>query len=348
MAMDATRSGDTMRAIRLHEFGPPENLRHERTEAPVPGAGEVRIKVTAAGVHLVDTALREGLQLGPAPKATVLPVIPGREVAGTVESVGEGVDEAWLGKRVAAHLGMVPGGGYAEFAVTGVERLHTLPDQVPEEHALAMVGTGRTAMGIAQFTDFSAEDTVVVLAAAGGIGSLLVQYAKSRGAYVVGVAGGPAKVETVRGLGADLTVDYTTRDWAQTITAKLGDRPATYLLEGVGGPAARTALELLGPGGSHLSYGYAATGFDPAGQVDVSQEELAERGITSQSVLGEPMFAKIGGIQNLRVLEERALRHLEDGTFTPLIHHFPLAEAARAHRALTSRDTLGKVVLVTG
>lgn len=348
MTMDATHRGATMRAIRLHEFGPPENLRHERAQAPVPRTGEVRIKVTVAGVHLVDTALREGLQLGPAPKATVLPVIPGREVAGMVESVGEGVDEAWLGTRVAAHLGMVPGGGYAELAVTGVERLHALPDRVPEEHALAMVGTGRTTMGIVQFTDLSAQDTVVVLAAAGGIGSLLVQYAKSRGAYVVGVAGGATKVATVRALGADLAVDYTTSDWVTTITAKLGDRPATCLLEGVGGPTARTALELLGPDGRHLSYGYASAGFDPAGQVDVPQEELTERRITSQSVLGEPMFAKIGGIQNLRVLEERAMGHLTEGTFTPLIHHFPLAEAARAHRALASRATLGKVVLVTG
>lgn len=342
-----TPSRTTMRAVRLHEFGPPENLSVERVPAPVPAAGQVRIAVTVAGVHLVDTALREGLRLGPAPKPTALPAIPGREVAGTVESVGDGVDPSWLGRRVAAHLGMVPGGGYAELAVTGAERLHALPDHVQEEHALAMVGTGRTAMGIAQFTELGPADTVIVLAAAGGIGSLLVQYAKSRGAYVVGAAGGPAKVEAVRGLGADLAVDYTEPRWEERITGQLGSRPATHLLEGVGGTLARTAVELLDVGGSHLGYGYASTGFDPIGGVSLSEAEAADRGITSQSVLGEPMFARIGGIENLRVLEDRAMRLLADGTFAPLIHHFPLAGAARAHRALQSRGTLGKVVLAT-
>lgn len=98
-----------MHAIRLHAFGPAENLTYETTDDPLPGPGQVRIAVRAAGVHLLDTALREGHQ-GPAPKPTALPTIPGREVAGTVESLGDGVAGLWLGKRVVAHLGFAPGG----------------------------------------------------------------------------------------------------------------------------------------------------------------------------------------------------------------------------------------------
>ncbi|MBB1262042.1 zinc-binding dehydrogenase [Streptomyces alkaliterrae] len=334
-----------MRAIRLHSFGPAENLRYEEAPDPVPAEGEVRIRVAAAGVHLVDTALREGLALGPTPVPVALPTIPGREVAGTVDAVGPGVAETWRGRRVVAHLGMAPG-GYAELAVTGAERLHVLPDAVSEAHALAMVGTGRTAMGVLQFAELGPEDTVVVLAAAGGIGNLLVQYARSAGARVVGVAGGPEKVAAVRGVGADLAVDYTDPGWAERVTEKFGRRPATYLLEGVGGPAARTAIGLLAKGGTHLSYGYAATGFDPDGQAVLPPEEAARLGVDSRSVLGPPMFERIGGMENVRVLEERALGLVAAGTVTPLVRRYPLAEAARAHRELELRGTVGKVVLV--
>lgn len=112
----------TMRAIRLHAFGPAENLVHERTEAPVPAPGQVRIAVAAAGVHLLDTALRQGFQ-GPAPALPELPTIPGREVAGTVDALGPGTDPDWLGRQVVVHLGFAPG-GYAEYAVADADRLH--------------------------------------------------------------------------------------------------------------------------------------------------------------------------------------------------------------------------------
>ncbi|HEX5568549.1 MAG TPA: zinc-binding dehydrogenase [Streptomyces sp.] len=335
-----------MHAIRLHAFGPAENLRHERVPDPEPGPGQVRVAVTTAGVHLVDTALREGRQLGPVPVPTELPVIPGREVAGRVDALGEGVDRTWLGRRVVAHLGMVPGGGYAELAVVDTERLHPLPNELSEDHAIALIGTGRTALGVLRFTGLSPADTVLVLAAAGGVGSLLVQYARHRGATVVGAAGGPAKVRAVRELGADLAVDYTEAGWAGRIRAKLGDRPVTHLFEGVGGGLGRTALTLLAPGGSHFSYGYASTGFSPEGRTAPSADEQERLGITSRSVLGKPLFDRIGGIENLRVLEEEALSLAAAGTLVPLVHHFPLADAARAHRALETRATIGKVLLV--
>ncbi|MDT0343324.1 zinc-binding dehydrogenase [Streptomyces litchfieldiae] len=333
-----------MHAIRLHTFGPPENLRYEEVPDPEPGPGQVRIAVAAAGVHVVDTALRAGPVGGRFPTPE-LPTIPGREVAGTIDAVGEGVAVSWLGRRVVAHLGMVPG-GYAERAVTAVANLHPLPDEVSEDQAVAMVGTGRMTMGILRFTELGPGDTVLVLAAAGGIGGLLVQYAKHRGATVIGAAGGPAKADAVRGLGADLAVDYAQEGWADRVRAAYGDRPLSHVFEGVGGELGVTAMRLLAPGGVHLTYGYVSAGIGHGEQAALPEKELAEREIVSQSVLGPPLFEKIGGPENLRVLEEESLAHVAAGTLTPLVHHFPLADAAAAHRALESRATIGKVVLI--
>ncbi|MBK3638659.1 alcohol dehydrogenase catalytic domain-containing protein, partial [Streptomyces sp. MBT97] len=172
-----------MRAVRLHTFGPAENLRHEEVADPVPGPGQVLVSVEAAGVHLLDTALREGHQ-GPAPTPTVLPTVPGREIAGVVEALGEGTPEGWLGRRVVAHLGLAPG-GYAERAVTDAGRLHEIPAGLDPARAVAMIGTGRTALGILQFAELGPGTVAVIPAAAGGIGTLLVQYARNAGGTVV-------------------------------------------------------------------------------------------------------------------------------------------------------------------
>ncbi|MDT0305488.1 zinc-binding dehydrogenase [Streptomyces sp. DSM 44917] len=333
-----------MHAIRLHAFGPPENLIPEEVPDPEPGTGEVRIAVAAAGVHLVDTALRAGPVGGrfPAPE---LPTIPGREVAGVVEALGPGADPSWLGRRVVAHLGMVPG-GYAELAVTTPDRLHPLPETLAPDRAVAMVGTGRMTMGILRFAELGPGDTVLVLAAAGGIGALLVQYARHRGARVIGAAGGPAKQAAVRDLGADLAVDYNEPGWDDRVRAAYGDRPVTWVFEGVGGERGVAAIRLLAPGGTHLTYGYASTGLGSGEAASLPEEELKAREVVSQPVLGEPLFARIGGVENLRVLEEEALALAGEGTLVPLVHRFPLAEAGRAHHALETRATIGKVVLV--
>ncbi|WP_326597544.1 zinc-binding dehydrogenase [Streptomyces sp. NBC_01803] len=333
-----------MHAVRLHAFGPAENLVHEEVPDPRPGPGEVRVAVAAAGVHLVDTMLRAGPVDGPFP-VPELPTIPGREIAGTVDEVGEDVDPSWLGRRVVAHLGMVPG-GYAELAVTAADRLHPLPDGLREDRAIAMIGTGRTAMGILRFADPTEDDTVLVMAAAGGIGALLVQYAKLKGAMVIGAAGGPAKTGAVRDLGADLAVDYNRPGWADHIRATFGDRPVSHVYEGVGGELGRAAMRLLAPGGIHLTYGNASVGPGGEEHATLPDAELAQREITSRPVLGPALFRKIGGRENLRVLEEESMAHATAGTLVPLVHHFPLAEAAAAHRALENRGTIGKVVLI--
>ncbi|MEV5973745.1 zinc-binding dehydrogenase [Streptomyces sp. NPDC051921] len=331
-----------MHAIRLHAFGPADNLTYEETEAPAPAPGQVRIKVAAAGVHLLDTALREGMT-GPFPAPAELPTVPGREVAGTVDALGEGTDPSWLGKRVVAHLGMAPG-GYAELAVTDAARLHELPDHLGEAEAVAMIGTGRTTLGILQFTDLGPDSIAIVPAAAGGIGTLLVQYAKNAGATVIGLAGGPEKVARVRENGADLAVDYKEPTWPEEVRAFLGTRGATVVFDSVGGDTALAAVDLLAEGGQHLVFGWSGAGLHDGEPLTFTEEELAARGITSEGVLGPVMIQKAGG--DVRNLELAALSAASAGTLRPAVHRFPLSEAAKAHRALETRGTMGKVVLV--
>ncbi|NUV84405.1 zinc-binding dehydrogenase [Streptomyces sp. CAI-155] len=331
-----------MHAVRLHAFGPAENLTYERIEDPVPGPGQVRIAVEAAGVHLLDTALREG-RTGPYPAPAELPTVPGREVAGTVESVGEGTDPGWLGKRVVAHIGMAPG-GYAELTVTEADKLHEIPAALGAAEAVAMIGTGRTTLGILGFTDLGPDSVAVVTAAAGGIGTLLVQYAKNAGATVIALAGGPAKAARAEANGADLALDYTLPDWPDQARAFLDAHGlwVTVVFDSVGGATARSAVGLLGRGGQHVVYGWSGEGLHDGQPLTFTPEELAERGITSASVLGPRMIERGGG---LRALETRALAEAAAGRLRPAVQRYPLAEAAAAHRALETRGTVGKVVL---
>ncbi|PRY33762.1 zinc-binding dehydrogenase [Umezawaea tangerina] len=317
-----------MRAIRQHAFGPAENLVLEEVDDPVPGTGQVRIAVSAAGVHVVDTTIRSGLGRGPFP-LPALPMTPGREVAGVVTSLGDDVDPGWLGRRVVAHLGQASG-GYAETAVANASALHALPDHVSDDVAVAMIGTGRTAMGVFEGAAIRPDDTVLVLAAAGGIGALAVQEAHAVGARVVGAAGGAAKVDLVRSLGADVAVDYSEPGWDKGIGG------VTVVLDAVGGTLGRTAFDLLVPGGRVVLFGW-ALGTEPT---KFTGDDLFARSLTASVVLGPHVFRR------LREFEEKSLAAAASGRLTPVVSStFPLAEAARAHRALENRETVGKVVL---
>jgi NADPH2:quinone reductase len=325
-----------MHAIRQHEFGPVENLIYEEVADPIPAAGRVRIAVEAAGVHLLDTTIRKGQSGGPFPLPD-LPMTPGREVAGPVDALGPGVDEGWRGRRAVAHLGMASG-GYAELAVAPVGALHELPDDLAADVAVAMIGTGRTTMGILEVAQPTPADVVLVTAAAGGIGSLLVQAAHNLGAVVVGVAGGPDKVERARKLGAELGVDYREPAWPKAVREALDGRDITVALDGVGGDIGRAALELLGPGGRIVMFGWSSG--EP---LQISTSDLYAGGITASAAVGPRIMQRPGG---MRDLETRALSEAAAGRLVPLVTRFPLAEAARAHAALETRMTVGKTVLV--
>lgn len=325
-----------MFAIMQHEFGSAETLRGETVPDPVPAVGQVRIAVAAAGVHLLDTSLREG-RPGPFGRPD-LPMTPGREVAGVVDAVGDGVDRSWLGKRVAAHLGMASG-GYAELAVREVEAIHKIPADVSEREAVAMIGTGRTAMGILDSVPVHTDDVVLVTAAAGGIGNLLVQAAVNAGAVVVGVAGGPDKVKRVRSLAGDVTaVDYSDPDWPQTVRNRLDGRDVTVAFDGVGGEAGRTVFDLLGVGARMALFGWSA-----GCPFELSMTELFDRCLTVSVTLGPSMMKRPGG---LRALEAEALAEAGRRRLIPFTQSFALAEAGRAQAALESRQTIGKVVLI--
>jgi NADPH2:quinone reductase len=324
-------------AIRLHEFGPAENLRYEEIPDPQPGPGQVRIEVAAAGVHLVDTNIRAGVHGGPFPLPD-LPMTPGREVAGVVDRVGPDVDGGWLGRRVVAHLGMASG-GYAELAICGAHSLHEIPAGVPDDAAVAMIGTGRTTMGILEVAQFTPDDVILVTAAAGGIGSLLVQEGHNIGAVVVGAAGGPAKVAEVRQLGATVAIDYSEPDWSDQVRKALEGRDVTVALDGVGGALGRAALELLGVGGRLILFGWSS------GQpTELSTADLYGRGLTASASIGPRILQRPGG---MRGLEQEALAAAARGRLRPLVgQHVALADAAAAHTAMERRETMGKTVLI--
>lgn len=323
-----------MFAIRLHEFGPAENLRYEEVPDPVPGEGQVRIQVEAAGVHLMDTALRAGTAGGGPVAPPQLPTIPGREVAGRVNAVGTAVDNRWIGKRVVVHLGQVPG-GYAEQAVAKVESLHEIPDHLDAATAVATIGTGRTAAGILEQAALSSDDVVLITAAAGGMGSLFVQTARNVGSTVVGLVGGPEKVGLVRELGAEFAVDYTQADWPEQVQAHLAGREITVVLDGVGGENGQRAFSLLGMGGRLLMFGWSG-----GAPIQLTTDDLVNRGLSATWAIGPKLMRK------LRSLETAALQESVEGRWVPLTTSFPLAKAADAHLALENRETTGKVVLV--
>jgi NADPH2:quinone reductase len=308
-----------MHAIRLHEFGPPENLRYEELADPSPSDGQVRIAVEAAGVHLIDTSIRAGRSGGPFPLPE-LPMTPGREVAGTVG-----------GRRVVAHLGMASG-GYAELALAPSEALHDVPEGLASDVAVAAIGTGRTAIGVLEVAELTVDDVVLVTAAAGGLGGLLLQAARHAGAFTIGAAGGEHKVGKVD---SDLAIDYSRPGW----TDGLRDHRVTVVLDGVGGELGRAALETLAPGGRIVLYGFAS-----GTPTEITTGDLYRLGIRADAAVGPRMLNRPGG---LRELETAALAAAAEGRLVPRVgSRFPLAEAAEAHRALETRRTTGKVVLV--
>lgn len=309
-----------MKRIRQHETGSPDVLVLEEVPDLVPGPGQVRIAVEVAGVHLVDTSIRKG-EWG----EVELPMTPGREVAGRVDALGADVEATWHGRRVVAHLGLASG-GYAEQAVTEVERLHVVPDVLTSDVAVAAIGTGRTATGVLDQVSLTAEDVVVVTAASGGLGAILVRAALSAGARVVGLANGPAKADVVKRLGAHAVVDVRAGLDLEAVGSP------TIVFDGVGGEVSRALLGGLGEGGVLVSY----TGASSDGHVGPA---------TFLPVLGPAMTARPGG---LRSLEEEALARAADGSRVPFVGStYPLADAAAAHRALEARETVGKVVLST-
>jgi NADPH2:quinone reductase len=210
------------------------------------------------------------------------------------------------------------------------------PDVDPAE-AVALVGTGRTAMAILAEAQITPEDTVVIPAAAGGLGTLLVQAAKRAGATVAGLAGGSAKVDLVRRVGADVAVDYSTDGWPERLGAALGERPVSVVLDGVGGAVGRAALELIQPGGRMVPFRLHGR----RAAADQQRRPVRPRGQRHRRDRPAPHFSA-GAMQ---AFAAEAVRRLADRAWRPVVSTFPLADAAAAHRASVDRAITGKVVL---
>jgi NADPH2:quinone reductase len=312
-----------MRAVWLKEFGGPEVLVAGEAPDPVAGAGQVLVDVEFVNITFVETQLRSGT--GPAPVKLEPPVIPGNGVGGVVAAVGEGMDAGLVGRRVVSGTG--GSGAYAERVAVDAAGLFEVPDGLALDDAVALLADGRTAAMMVDAADPRPGERVLVEAAAGGVGTLLVQLAKARGAAVVAAAGGAGKTEVAVGLGADEAVDYREPGWAGKVGA------VDVVFDGVGGDVAREAFTLLRSGGRMVSFGLASGEW-----AGIPEEDAAGRGVT----LVQPQVTP----ERLREFTLSALEKAAEGRLRPVIgRRFPLEEAADAHRAIESRSTVGKTLL---
>lgn len=312
-----------MRAVWLREFGGPEALVEGEAPDPVPGEGQALIEVEFVNITFVETQMRSGN--GPAPVKLEPPVIPGNGVGGVVAAVGAGVDGALVGRRVVTSTGGT--GAYAERAAVDAKALFDVPDGLPLDDAVALLADGRTATMMLNAAGPRPGERVLVEAAAGGVGTLLVQLAKASGATVVAAAGGAHKTGIPMRLGADEAVDYREPGWAGKV-AKLD-----VVFDGVGGDVAREAFTLLRSGGRMVSFGLASGEW-----AGIPDEEAAGRGVTLVRPSATP--------EQLREFTVSALEEAAKGRLRPVIgQRFPLDGAADAHRAIESRSTVGKTLL---
>lgn len=328
-----------MKAVQLSHFGGPEVLQVVERPTPAPGPGQVLIRVRAAGLNFAETLMRQN-RYAVTPE---LPAILGTEAAGTVVAVGEGVGGVAAGARVAAPLFAAGAlfGGYVDHLVLDADLTVPIPDAVSFEAATALMIQGLTALYLTRLAP-PAGKKVLVSAAAGGVGSLLVQLARRAGAsVVVAAASTEAKLEFARSLGADAGVDYTAPRWTDRLRAAFGGAGPDLVYESVGGAVTRASLEALAAKGELVVYGALN-----AQEFQLGVPELLRMIFENQSVRGfavvplltrERLRAGLAELFDLAVRKE--LRVAIGGAY-------PLERAADAHRALEGRLTTGKVVLV--
>ncbi|MFE7190570.1 zinc-binding dehydrogenase [Kitasatospora sp. NPDC057541] len=297
------------------------------------GPGQVVVAVEVAGLTFIETQIRRGTDPWHEPPA--LPYVPGGLVAGRVDVVGPGVDQAWAGRRVLAWTGET--GGFAERAVGSVEALFPAPDGLGLREAVALYSDGSTAQGLVEYARIRPGDWVLVEAAAGGVGSLLVQLARAAGARVIGAAGSTRKLDVVRELGADAAVDYRAPDWTGEVRALTAGAGADVVFDGVGGDIGRAAFGVTARGGRFSVHGAAsgaATSIDPA---------VARR--AGVEVIGIDQLFGFGAHVNRWAREIMA--EAAAGRVRPLIGQtFPLDRAADAHAAIEQRTALGKTLVL--
>jgi NADPH:quinone reductase len=321
-------------AIVVREFGPPEVLRLEPWAGATPGVGQVEIAISYAGVNFTDTEGRRGLS-----KAVALPWIPGIEAAGTVTAVGADVSPSYRGARVAvAAPHTEQDGTYATKVLAPVSRVYQVPAALSLETAAALPVQGLTAYHLVH-TMGAVErgQTVLVHAAAGGVGHLAVQLARHAGARVLGTTSQAAKVATIAAAGAEPFVLDPAMLWVESIRSATQGRGVDLVLDGVGARTQAGGISLLAPWGHFVHFGEAS---GPA--ASIAPEALYERSLrVSAYWLWAPH-----GIATMSQAAETLFALAAAGTIRVHIDAiFPLAEAAEAHRRLEARATVGKLLL---
>ena len=321
-----------MKAVRVHKYGGPEVLTLEEIPVPEPKAGEARVKIEAIGVNYIDVYQRTGLY----PLQT--PFTLGMEGAGIVDEVGEGVKEVKKGDRVAYAMIL---GSYAEYAIVPAAKLAPLPANIDAKLAAALMLQGMTAHYLTHSTyDLKKGETALIHAAAGGVGLLLTQIAKLRGANVIGTVSTEAKAQLAKEAGADNVILYTQTDFAAEVKKITDGKGLHVVYDSVGQTTFDKGLDCLRPRGYMVLFGQSSgpvSPFDPG--------KLAAKG---SLFLTRPTLAHY-------TLDRAELLQRANDLFTwtasgklklRIEKTFPMAEAAEAHRQLEGRKTTGKVILL--
>lgn len=321
-----------MQAVTVTRPGGAENLVLQQTNIPEPGPGEVRIKLEAAGVNFIDVYQREGLYPIPTPYT------PGMEGAGVVDKVGSGVTDVQVGQRVA--YAMVRG-SYAQYSVVSADKVVTIPDKVSTQTAAALMLQGMTAHYLALSTfPLQKGHTALIHAAAGGVGLLLVQIAKMRGATVYGTVSTEEKAKLAKEAGADEVILYTEADFEAEVKRLTGGVGVDVVYDSVGKTTFTKSMRSLKPRGYFVLYGQSSGPVEPIdpqilndnGSLFLTRPSLAHYALTKDELQrrADDLFAWVAQ-GRLRVRIERTL---------------PLTEAAEAHNLLQSRKTSGKLLLI--
>ena len=324
------------KAIRIYETGGPEVMRWEDVDPGKPEPGEALVRHEAVGLNFIDVYHRTGLYPLPA-----LPATPGMEGSGIVEAIGEGVTEVAVGDRVA-YAG-IPPGAYAEVRRIPAHRLVQLPEKISFQQGAAMMLQGMTARYLLRGCyDVKKGDTILIHAAAGGVGSIVCQWAKHLGATVIGTVGSPAKAELARAHGCDHPILYNDEDFTARTKEITGGNGVDVVYDSVGQATFMQSLDCLRPMGMMVSFGQASGSVPP---LDLG--ELAARGslfLTRPSLMAytaarEDLLNHAGDL--FEVVQSGAVKIEVNQTY-------PLAEAARAHRDLEARKTTGSTILIPG
>lgn len=328
-----------MKAVRVHELGGPEVLRYEEVEPPQPKPGQVLVKIAASGVNYLDIYYRAGFHWGGHHRRP-LPHIPGAEAAGTVVGLGDGVHDFAVGDRVA--YGISNGyGSYAEYYAVPSWHLYRLPDNIEFQTAAATMQQGMTAHYLATSVHkIKAGDTVLVHAAAGGTGLLLVQIAKMHGARVIGTVSTKQKAALAIGAGVDAAINYAENDFASEVKKLTAGKGVDVLYDSVGQATFEKNFDVLAPLAKMVIFGQAS---GPVPSFDTAI--LNAKGSVS---LWRPSLTHY--VSNAADVQSRAgdlFEWIRTGKLKVKIGNvFDLAAAADAHRTLEGRQSMGKILLV--